>query len=181
MKMLHLGCGQIIHAGWLNIDLEPGPARQYAPTLRHDLSRGLPASIEPRSVGLIFSEHFIEHITRDQALRLMQDCHRALMPGGVLRLSTPDLSVLAYDYINGVKDRWASSGWAPNSPAKLLNEGMRLWGHQFLYDRPELVMLLQEAGFRSPYECMWGASSTPALCRLEARPYHCDLIVEVIR
>jgi hypothetical protein len=42
----------------------------------------------------------------------------------------------------------ADVGWRPATPCQMVNEGLRLWGYQFLYDASELKRILEEAGFR---------------------------------
>jgi predicted SAM-dependent methyltransferase len=60
----------------------------------------------------------------------------------------------------------------------MVNEGMRLWGHVFLYDEPELFSLLRECGFSDIRRVKWGESDHPELRGLESRPDFADLIVE---
>jgi predicted SAM-dependent methyltransferase len=60
----------------------------------------------------------------------------------------------------------------------MINEGMRYWGHVFVYDEPELVSLLEECGFSGVRRMNWGASDHPELRNLESRPDFADLIIE---
>lgn len=171
---LHLGCGRNVVPGWANVDAEGG-----AGVIAWDLRRPLPAA--DASFDYVFSEHFIEHVTRDEALRLLRECRRVLKPGGVLRTTTPDLRKLVAEYLSGRLDEWRDVAWLPESPCRLLNEGMRLWGHQFVYDEPELRALLAEAGFADVERVAWRESSHEALRGLECRPLHDEIIVEARR
>jgi predicted SAM-dependent methyltransferase len=63
----------------------------------------------------------------------------------------------------------------------MLNEGMRSWGHQFLYDRAELIDVLAEAGFSVVREVAWRESTIPELRGREQRPFHREIIVEAAR
>jgi predicted SAM-dependent methyltransferase len=168
---LHLGCGTHLLEGWANIDLD-GPSG----VIRHDLTRPLPMRAD--SADLVFCEHFIEHLTRAQGLALLQECRRVLKPGGTLRLSTPDLRKLIDEYLAGRTTAWAQLGWQPLTPCRMLNEGLRLWGHLFVYDRAELLGLLAEAGFREIEAKTWRESAHPALRGLESRPFVGELIYE---
>ena len=170
-RKLHLACGTNILAGWANIDQNGG-----GDVIRWDLTQPLP--VEKRSVDFIFNEHFIEHITRDQAGALLSQCREALAPGGVLRVSTPDLRKLCAEYLAGRTDEWRDVNWLPATPCRLLNEGMRLWGHQFVYDGAELRALLAEVGFGTIASRAWRQSPHRALCDLECRPFHGELIFE---
>lgn len=173
MLKLHLGCGQIIKEGWVNVDLEPAKGG-----IRRDLSRPFPE--ESDSVDFIFHEHFIEHLTREQGVAFLKECYRVLRPGGVMRLSTPDLYMLAIWYQQGPIDQWPGT-WEPKSPARFFNEAMRLWGHQFLYDQEEIGDVLAEAGFKTILVETHGTSDYDELREIEARPYHQDLIVEATK
>lgn len=171
---LHLACGGNLLAGWANLDLGLGRG-----VIGFDLTRPLP--VATGSIDFIYSEHFIEHIGRPQALRLVRECHRALRPGGVLRLSTPDLAKLVSVYQSGRTDEWHDVDWRPATPCQLVNEGMRNWGHQFVYDRAELTGLLHEGGFGTVTDVAWRASDHPELQNLECRPFHEEIIVEATR
>lgn len=173
MKKINLGCGPHTIEGWDNLDLESHPG-----VIVTDLSLGqLPYA--DNSVDYAFSEHFIEHLTKEQFIPLLKDVHRVLKPGGVFRISTPDLRVIASDYINGKADRWKEV-WLPSSPCELLNMGLRLWGHQYVYDKPELFKLAEQAGF-VPLRAQHRESMILELENLEKRPYHMDLIVELFK
>lgn len=170
MHKLHLGCGPVALPGWVNIDLDSPSA-----DLTHDLTQGLP--YPDGSVSHIFAEHVIEHLERVEAAALLLECRRVLAPSGTIRMSTPDLAWLSVVYVSGLVSEWGEL-WQPESPCALLNEGMRAWGHKFLYDRPELHQLFRQAGFNSVVDCEWHRSTDSQLRGLESRPYHHDLIVE---
>lgn len=170
-EKLHLACGGNRMPGWANVDLE-GPSG----VIKLDLTRPLPSRTD--TLSAIYCEHFIEHIERDAAVRLLKECHRSLRPGGVLRLSTPNLQVLIAEYQAGRTDHWADMHWTPASPCQLINEGMRLWGHRFLFDAPELESVLRSAGFVQMQPCRWQESEHEALRKLECRPFHGELIYE---
>ncbi len=168
---LHLGCGPNVMQGWGNLDVAGGPG-----SYRCDLKQPLPKA--DSSVRYIYTEHFIEHIERDDGVRLMRECHRVLTDDGVLRVSTPDLRFLVKEYESGRLGEWADMNWHPASSCRLLNESMRLWGHVFLYDEEELRQMLGEAGFRSIDRVPYRKSRHAPLEGLETRPFHQELIVE---
>lgn len=169
--MLHLGCGNNILDGWSNIDVARGPS-----IIRCDLSRALP--VAKGTIEFIYSEHFIEHLTRPRGLLFLKMCHEALKPGGILRISTPDLQKLMREYLKGQVDEWQNVSWAPSSPCAMVNEGLRLWGHQYVYDENELRGALETAGFVNIRRMAWRQSDHETLRNLECRPFHEDLILE---
>ena len=97
--MLNLNLGSFVdvvaHPDWLNIDILPLGLMlpKTVRFLQADLSGGLPDTIAAGSVDLIRMSHLIEHITLDQAKRLLRSCHQALKPGGLLRIATPDAGI----------------------------------------------------------------------------------------
>lgn len=171
IDQLHLGCGPNVLPGWGNLDLAGGPG-----SYRYDLTQSLPKA--DSSVRYIYTEHFIEHLEREDGARLLRECRRVLTDDGVLRVSTPDLRFLVREYESGRLDEWADMQWHPASSCRLLNESMRLWGHAFLYDEEELRQTLAEAGFGSVHRVAYRESRYEPLASLETRPFHHDLIVE---
>jgi predicted SAM-dependent methyltransferase len=167
---LHLGCGARLIEGWANLDING------LGSLVWDLRKPLP--LAKAQVRYIYTEHFIEHIERDDAVRLFSHARKVMLPGGVLRVSTPDLAKLVDDYRAGRVVRMEHGGWFPETPCRMLNEGMRMWGHIFVYDEAELVGLLRECGFQNIERVKWGESEHPELRNLESRPDFADLILE---
>lgn len=69
-------------------------------------------------------------------------------------------------------------GWKPATSCQMVNEGMRLWGHEYIYDASELERLLRESGFNRIRFSGWRDSNHDTLRNLECRPLHRELIVE---
>lgn len=143
---LQLGCGHITFAGWTNIDMIPAvnTGHEY---ICHDLRSGLPGTIPNDSVDFIYHEHFLEHLTREEGLVLLSSCYRKLKPGGVMRLTVPDLEYLVHRYNTNNIDWGGPGGWQPKNRCIMINQGFHAWGHQFLYDKGEIMDVLQESGF----------------------------------
>jgi glycosyltransferase involved in cell wall biosynthesis/predicted SAM-dependent methyltransferase len=168
---LNLGCGTNILPGWENLDLEPSPGARF-----WDATQGIP--IQSESVRLIFCEHFIEHLDLASVLRFLAECHRVLVSGGVLRISTPDLRYLMDQYRRQNTSEWADLGWVAQTPCDLMNEGMRLWGHQYVFDEPKLRDCILKTGFRAVASVPWRQSTIAELAGRETRPFHQEIIFE---
>lgn len=148
---LNLGCGPDRREGFLNADLG------LVGEVHLDAGRRFPFS--DGWFSLIFTEHMLEHLTERQAADCLSECHRVLQPGGVLRLSTPDLRYLMDCYSStgerGLTHREETAAVSPwkypagtlPTAAQALNDGFYLWDHRYLYDEPELRRVLLAAGF----------------------------------
>ena len=172
-ERLHFGCGSVILEGWINVDLNSPLA-----DIQHDLTQPLPFA--EAFASRIFSEHFIEHVTREKAVDFLVECRRVLRPGGVIRVSTPNLRFLIAAYLGLEVGEWGDL-WRPKTICALMNEGMRSWGHQYLYDAEDFVLIFKEAGFGSVVFKRYQESHHPDLVGLESRPFHHELIVEATK
>lgn len=164
---LHFGAGPYRIEGWLNTDLIAGDA--YL-----DLTRRLP--LESDSFAFAFGEHVIEHLSEDAGARLMCELRRILRPGGVVRITTPDLHKLLaiYEDRNPVVARAdyaryldEQTGKRHERPCQILNDYLRLWGHQWIYDEEDLTHRLLAAGFARVERVEPGISEHPCLRGLE--------------
>ena len=182
LDKLNFGCGPNPLPGWVNIDGGDGKvwtapsAAEIVKLDAFDAVRRIPEG----SARFIFSEQFFEHFDRPTAIQLLKEWYRILKPGGVVRIQTPDLEkeVLMYlDKLEGVsweKDvkprRIRQLGESKESyckleanenytPAILLNNGMHLDGHLFLYDFETLAQSLRVAGFQSILKVEFGKST----------------------
>jgi predicted SAM-dependent methyltransferase len=164
---LQLGAGPHRLPGWLDTDLIAGPVHL-------DAARRLPLPDE--SFAYVFAEHVIEHLPEATGAALLRELHRVLRPGGVARLTTPDLRkvVALYEDRNPVvsRDEYAAyltgqTGKPYDQPARLFNDFLRLWGHRHVYDEQDLTAKLHAAGFASVTRHEPGASDHSALRGIE--------------
>ncbi|HSD74460.1 MAG TPA: methyltransferase domain-containing protein [Steroidobacteraceae bacterium] len=151
VRKLHIGCGDHLLDGWLNADLFP-----RSPLVLH-LDSTEPFPFDDGQFDYIFSEHMIEHISYPQGLQMLSQCHRVLKRNGTIRISTPSLPFLIELYRANASElqrayvRWATEqflGFAPRDhPTFVINNFVRDWGHQFIYDDEILSASLRQAGF----------------------------------
>ncbi len=177
---IHLGCGHNLLEGWINVDNWPIPPKPGIIFVKHDLATGL-GCFKTGAAHFIFTEHFLEHLTREQGLVLLEDCRRVLRPGGVIRVVVPDLAYLISKYLAKDLNWGGAGGWEPQTPCRMVNQSMRAWGHQFIYDHDELVSLFRDAGFKALEFPKWRESLHPELASLECRPKYGDLRFEATR
>lgn len=94
--LVNLGCGRHYHAEWINIDM----TGDFSPVIPWNLLDSLP--LPEGSCDAIYSCHSLEHFHPRDARRLLTECHRALRPGGVLRVVVPDLEDQARAYLQSL-------------------------------------------------------------------------------
>ncbi len=127
---LHIGCGHVKFEGWVNIDLN-GTADEV--DIVWDATKKFP--LEDESCAFIYSEHFLEHLTIEQASLFLCECRRLLELGGVLRIAMPSLETIVkkYSSLDWRDQDWLS--WPEHrfiqTRAEMLNIAFRWWGHQW--------------------------------------------------
>jgi len=124
--------------------------------LQHDLTQAFPVANQAFSWG--YSEHFIEHVSPEQAVAWLAEMRRMIAPGGLLRVTTPDLK----KYIDGYADPdgkffrlhtermegfTGNKGSVPQRRAWMVNQIFRFFKHQWIYDFDELRHAASLAGF----------------------------------
>lgn len=155
---LNLGAGGALLEGWLNTDRDPAPGAVYL-----DVTARFPVPDAVFHRALV--EHVIEHVDLEAGRHMLRECARVLVPGGRIRVSTPDLervAALCADGADPAAQRyvaWAAEAFCAhqrgNAAALVVNNAFGNWGHAFLYDEVTLRMALVDAGFadviRLPY------------------------------
>lgn len=185
----HLGCGPIIADGFLNIDGDFASTGQqwkeevlYAvadrPTahfLLYDLRKGIPAV--DGALDVVYHSHLLEHLSDDEGIAFLADCHRVLAPGGVMRVAVPDLGLWCANYVAGEdaffdwyrRTYLDDDGTRYATRAAVLAAMLFNWGHRMAYDFDALSARLTGAGFVDIARCDWGTStSLSAVAALEA-------------
>ena len=124
------------------------------------------------SVQLIYTEHMLEHLIPMQGgVAFVRELYRLLVPGGVLRLSTPDLALYMCAYVRppaGLRRhrhflRSHGNRFAPDrayqlgdeyiSDASVVNNIFRNYGHQHVYDFDEFLRAAELAGVNASAVC----------------------------
>ena len=166
---LHVGCGRYHIEGWLNADID----------LRHEadifLDAREPLPFEADQFRFVFAEHLIEHLTFAEGRRFCSEVFRILRPGGVVRLSTPDLQFLVRYYEDESAESQAFTEYHTTeflrldvrSRALVVSNFFYDFDHRLIYDWDLLVRLIREAGFVSVERCRVGESSHPELRGIE--------------
>jgi len=146
---LHIGCGNVLLPGWVNLDCYPPNNVGQAELLVLDLRRGLPFADE--SVTAIYSEHFFEHLPFEVVRDVMVPaCYRTLEPGGHIRVGMPDGEYVVNNYVahkSGSADDLYEKALRGRTPMQMLNDMAHGFTHHFLWDYETLRNVFEAAGF----------------------------------
>ena len=177
---LHLGCATYVLQGWLNIDFfpRPGVARLRLPKGMHNF--------EDNSVRYVYTSHFLEHLDyRTDALLLAKECHRVLVPGGILRIVVPGIERIIRAYVADdeaffAQQRTTHPPWCETKLEILMNALQQNGSHKYGYDFETISKLLKTAGFSSVNLSDYNTSETAEL-KVDYRGKGLSLFVEAVK
>lgn len=130
--------------GWLTLDTAEGC------DLYWDLIDGIPFPDD--SVTSLYSSHLFEHLTVQEALALLHECRRVLVPGGEISVTVPDARLYVDIYLGHKSGNAAIFDWEPavnpSTAIDALNYVAYMAGeHRQLFDIDQLIWILDAAGF----------------------------------
>lgn len=167
---LHVGCGRSRLEGWINVDLQSLPEVDCV----LDVTSGLPFA----DVRYVYAEHFLEHLAVEDAVAFLLEVFRVLVPGGRIRLSTPNL-----DWVWCIIDRdLGGNDEAGMRLGMVANRAFYGWEHRFVWNRPLLRTALRATGFDGIRWCRYGESSIEAFRGVEQHEVYddCDELPHVL-
>ena len=98
-KLLNLACGAKVASigNWSNVDF----FSPVAGVLQMDILKGL--NFQNDTFDVVYTAQFMEHLTLEQASKVLKEINRVLKPGGTLRVVTPDLEEMTESYLAALK------------------------------------------------------------------------------
>ena len=153
---------------------EPRSLTSPTISLHFNILNGLP--VDSDSISGINMSHILEHLTRDEGLKVLKECYRALQSEGILRISCPDLLRYAKAYVE------RDSSFFDSIPIikACCYEGLKTYGdrfiskaydnhngHKWFYDAESVIQLLKEAGFSKAQETQLHQSKLPNIEAIE--------------
>ena len=141
---LNLGCGHKKLPGFVNVDLEGGDVQV-------DLGV-FPWPWQDGTVDEIVASHILEHFSKADGERFLDECYRVLRRGGELRIAVPDMDKfiachLSGDFspLNGYK--WTGLNYLMGGDETESNPAQR---HKYMYNYETLYYYL--GSFATIYE-----------------------------
>jgi predicted SAM-dependent methyltransferase len=148
VQRLNWGCGSHIAPGWINSDVKDVAGID----LIADIRRGLPLASE--SIDYAVSIHALPELSFSQQVPALQELLRVLKPGGVLRLSLPDLRRGIDAYLAGANDYFKVDDGTARSAGGRFIAHMLWYGYsRTLFTADFAAELLEKAGFAEVSEC----------------------------
>src|SRR5438045_1818065 len=105
LRRLHWGCGWTIAPGWINSDIIDAPGIDVI----GDIRKGLP--IDSDSIDYMAAHHALQDLKIYEQVDALKELRRILKPGGVVRLSLPDLDKFIAAYQRGDRDYFLIHDW----------------------------------------------------------------------
>ncbi len=96
-----VGCGENPRKGYTSCDLRPLPGVEI-------VCKAWELSSKAKDIQAIYSRHMVEHLTRDEFTKTLQDWLLALEPGGELHIICPNLD-FHLEQLRSVK--WNDEVW----------------------------------------------------------------------
>jgi len=176
-RKLHLGCGSKIVPGWLNVD-------KFSRTTDTYLNAYARFPFEDKLFSKIFSEHMIEHIRIDKVRHFLTEVHRTMKPGGVFRVTCPDLEIFIDKYrandeeffkhrlsmIDNMRKRKPEVTWVARTKggAIMIDTVRNFYHHRWMYDFETLESCLKEVGFNTVLKQSCEHSIDPELANMDS-------------
>ena len=172
-RRLNIGAGGNRLRGWLNVDRFPPPGVTFM-----DATERLPC--RDATFETILCEHMIEHVAKADALHLLREMKRLLVPGGRVRVVTPDLDWFSRRILEPVPagaqdDAYRAflderNGRRDTSWCDAMNLCFYEHGHRYIWSIEELEAAMREAGFSDRVVTRAGEVRDPAFADAEGHP-----------
>lgn len=196
--LVNLGCGMHCLKGWLNIDGSltsllgtnntflnkllykvAGSAQYYSFEIFNDvivtkkmrwynLVNGIP--LKNDSADVVFTSHFLEHLSKSDGYRFLEESFRVLKPGGLIRIAVPDLEIAIQKFNNGEIDQTQDLFF-------YTSEDCDFSAHKYNYTFGTLRERLEKIGFRDITKRNYQEGECPDIDYLDVYPDH-SLYVE---
>jgi predicted SAM-dependent methyltransferase len=176
---LVIGAGPTRYAGWVVTDI--GWRTVY-------LDATKPWGVDGK-VSHVYCDNMIEHVPFEDGRAMLRHAHDALMPGGRLRIVTPDAETSARIYLerSEATDRllayFREEELAPaRHPVDLLNAAAHWYSHHegYMWDFDALAAEMKAVGFSDVRRYPPNVSDDPHFAAIPARANITQLAVEAV-
>ena len=165
---------------------------------KYDLTKLPMRGVQDETYNGVYSEHFIEHLTKEEGINYFKEMFRIMKPGGVIRSIWPPMEfvewlrqdedldkhpwVQHYYRFYIVKHKFAPKGTEFMRMQDQCAEGI-MWQngeHKHIWRKQELVDSLKEIGYNNIREYKYQQSGLPAFANIDTpgdiRAFHSAVI-----
>lgn len=165
---------------------------------KYDLTDLPMRGVQDETYNGVYSEHFIEHLTKEEGINFFKEMFRIMKPGGVIRSIWPPMEFVDWlrqdedldnhpwvkHYYNFyiVKHKFAPKGTEFLRMQDQCAEGIMWQGgeHKHIWRKKELVDCLKELGYNNVREYKYQQSGLPAFNNIDTpgqiRAFHSAVI-----
>lgn len=142
MKRYNLGSGGKKILGWVNVDVD------HEPDVTHDLSQ-FPWPFPDREAVEIQASHILEHFTKRDAYKFLNECHRIMRTGGELHIAVPDMDKFIDAHLSGDFEPLGEYFWTDLNHLMGGDEREAILHqrHKYMYNYETLHFMLLRVGF----------------------------------
>ena len=199
---VNIGAGLSVADGWINVDNSlyalfsklpkfivrtlyrlSSIKQQYSPKeyldilknhtfIPHNLEYGMP--FPDKSIDYLYSSHLLEHLFKEDAVKLLGEAYRVLKDSGRIRICVPDLDYAISLYQKGNKREAMDFFFTISKSTDYFSR------HKYMYDFDLLRSLLAEAGFINIERWAYKQGKFPDISKLDNRPDQ-TLFVEAVK
>lgn len=175
-RHLHLGSGVNVVEGWLNAD-------KFKPQADIFLNAYKKFPFKDNSFDTIYSEHMFEHIHILKVPYFLKETLRILKPGGIFRMSVPDLELFAKKYVE--RDESFFKPYFEDATERLKKGQKKYWmvktygsvfmsmankmfhHHRWMYDFETIEAMAKEIGYSKAIKQEFGKSISAEAAKLD--------------
>lgn len=175
ISKINIGSGNVLLTGYCNIDLYRGA------DLVIDLEKRL-FPFRKNSIDAAVCISAINYFTRKRGEEIIRNVHRVLKPGGVFRIGTQDLRIIAEKYVQNDANFFFQK--LPNGKERFVGETIgdkfNSWfygyavakgkGCKYFYDYETLALLCTKAGFTTVEKKNFAESRISGIEKIDNRP-----------
>ncbi|MBW7876247.1 MAG: methyltransferase domain-containing protein [Candidatus Cloacimonetes bacterium] len=167
-KNIDLGGGFPLHPDYLCVDLSKEAQ------LKLDITKPLP--FLTNSLYNVNCAHTLEHLSVAESEAVCREIYRSLRPGGVFRVSVPDLHLFAKKYVERDLEFYEEilpDGTYHYPGHTIADRFMYLAydsGHRYFYDAESMTQLLKRSGFSEVTVCEYQKGKLHLVEQMDNRP-----------
>ena len=172
------------------LDIRLGESRRFPGWISSNFQVFAPNFLDGRrsfkplnNLNYVYLDNVIEHLTYEQGRTFLNNIFRAMVPGGCIRLATPDLRSICEVYLEGdqksileMHQDLTPHNLSVRRAPEMLRSTFCAFGHEkgYIYDFETLKEVLEDVGFQDVLFYRPGQSDRSKFLQVESRMSQSD-------